>query len=87
MGVAAGVGDDQPQVGGEEVVLGLAALTHQPREFDLLDLAFETALIESAGRGDLDSFNTLVLLHQDALFNVAARTLGDDDLAADALQE
>jgi RNA polymerase sigma-70 factor (ECF subfamily) len=47
----------------------------------------ETALIESAGRGNLDAFNTLILQHQDALFNVAARTLGDDDLAADALQE
>ena len=47
----------------------------------------EIALIESAGRGDLDAFNTLILQHQDALFNVAARTLGDDDLAADALQE
>lgn len=47
----------------------------------------EPALIQSAQRGDLDSFNTLVLHYQDALFNTALRILGDDELAADATQE
>jgi RNA polymerase sigma-70 factor, ECF subfamily len=47
----------------------------------------EMALITSAQRGDLDSFNTLVLAYQDMLFNTALRILGDDDLAADATQD
>ncbi len=47
----------------------------------------EPALIQSAQRGDLDSFNTLVLHYQDSIFNTALRIMGDDDLAADATQE
>ena len=47
----------------------------------------EPALIRSAQRGDLDSFNSLVLSYQDMLFNTALRILGDDDLAADATQD
>ncbi|MFZ5819593.1 MAG: RNA polymerase sigma factor [Chloroflexota bacterium] len=47
----------------------------------------EPALIRDAQRGDLDSFNTLVLAYQDTLFNTALRILGDDGLAADATQE
>jgi RNA polymerase sigma factor (sigma-70 family) len=47
----------------------------------------ESALIQSAQHGDLDSFNTLVLAYQDILFNTAVRILGDDDLAADATQD
>jgi len=47
----------------------------------------EPALIHSAQRGDLDSFNTLVLAYQDILFNTALRILGDEDQAADATQE
>ncbi len=47
----------------------------------------EPALIQSAQRGDLDAYNTLVLHYQDALFNTALRILGDDDLAADATQD
>jgi RNA polymerase sigma-70 factor (ECF subfamily) len=47
----------------------------------------ETALIGEAQRGDLDSFNTLVLNYQDTLFNAALRILGDEELAADAAQE
>ncbi len=47
----------------------------------------EVALIRDAQRGDLDSFNTLVLAYQDALFNTALRILGDEELAADATQE
>ena len=47
----------------------------------------EAGLISGAQRGDLDSFNTLVLAHQDSVFNTALRILGDEDLAADAVQE
>jgi RNA polymerase sigma-70 factor (ECF subfamily) len=47
----------------------------------------EPALIQTAQRGDLDSFNTLVLHYQDSVFNTALRILGDEDLAADAAQE
>jgi len=48
IGIATGAGHHQPQVGGKEVVLSLAALTHQPIELDLLDLAFEAALLEAS---------------------------------------
>jgi len=47
----------------------------------------EPTLIHDAQRGDLDSFNTLVLTYQDALFNTALRILGDEELAADATQD
>jgi RNA polymerase sigma-70 factor, ECF subfamily len=47
----------------------------------------EPALIHSAQSGDLDSFNSLVLAYQDALYNTALRILGDDSAAADATQE
>src|SRR5512142_970007 len=47
----------------------------------------ESALILAAQRGDLDSFNTLVLAQQEVVFNTALRILNDDELAADAAQE
>ena len=47
----------------------------------------ETALIQEAARGDLDSFNRLVLAYQDMVYNQAYRLLGDDAEAADAAQE
>ena len=47
----------------------------------------EAALIRAAQRGDLDSFNRLVLAYQDSLYNAAYRILGDSDSAADAVQE
>lgn len=47
----------------------------------------ETALINSAQSGDLDSFNTLILHYQDSVFNTALRILGDEDQAQDAAQE
>jgi RNA polymerase sigma-70 factor (ECF subfamily) len=46
----------------------------------------EVGLIHAAKNGDLDSFNRLILAHQDLAFNVANRILGDRDLAADATQ-
>lgn len=47
----------------------------------------EYALIQQAKRGDLESFNQLVLLYQDMAFNVAYRIMGDGESAADATQE
>jgi RNA polymerase sigma-70 factor (ECF subfamily) len=47
----------------------------------------EPALIQAAQHGDLDAFNSLVLAHQDVVYNTALRILNDEDLAADASQE
>ena len=47
----------------------------------------EIALIHSAQRGDLDAFNSLVLVYQGSLFNTALRILNDEELAADVTQE
>ena len=47
----------------------------------------EPALINEAKRGDLDSFNRLVIEYQEKLYNTAYRILGDPALAADATQE
>jgi RNA polymerase sigma-70 factor (ECF subfamily) len=47
----------------------------------------EPALILDTQRGNLDSFNHLVLAYQDSLFNIALRIFGDTELAADATQE
>jgi RNA polymerase sigma-70 factor (ECF subfamily) len=47
----------------------------------------EIALIHSAQRGDLDAFNSLVLVYQGSLFNTALRILNDEELAADLTQE
>jgi len=47
----------------------------------------EPALIESARKGDLDAFNTLVVAYQHQVFNLAFRIMGDEAAAADATQE
>jgi RNA polymerase sigma-70 factor (ECF subfamily) len=47
----------------------------------------EAALIREAQRGDLDSFNHLVLTYQSLVFNVAYRIMGEPDSSADATQE
>lgn len=47
----------------------------------------EEALIQAARRGDLEAFNTLVLLHQDRVYNLACRILGDRAGAEDAAQD
>jgi RNA polymerase sigma-70 factor (ECF subfamily) len=47
----------------------------------------ERALIQSAQKGELEAFNTLILHYQDMVFNTALRILSDEDLAADAAQE
>ncbi len=46
----------------------------------------ENALIQSARKGDLDSFNSLVLVYQHQVYNLAYRIMGDEAPAADATQ-
>src|SRR5689334_18144172 len=47
----------------------------------------EKTLIGAAQRGDLESFNLLILRYQNLLFGIALRLLNDEDAAADAVQE
>jgi len=47
----------------------------------------ETALIRQAQGGDLNSFNSLVLVYQDTLYNQAYRMMADPDSASDIVQE
>jgi RNA polymerase sigma factor (sigma-70 family) len=47
----------------------------------------EAALIESAQRGSLDSFNQLILNYQDAVYGQAYRMMGESEPAQDATQE
>jgi len=46
----------------------------------------EQKLIEFSQQGRLESFNQLVLIYQEMVFNTAYRILGDDDSAEDASQ-
>jgi len=47
----------------------------------------EAALIDSARRGDLNSYNRLVLAYQDLAYNQAYRILGSLEAAEDATQD
>src|SRR4030042_2022377 len=47
----------------------------------------ESALISAAQKGDLDSFNTLVLAYQHQVYNLAYRIMGDGASASDATRE
>jgi len=47
----------------------------------------EVALICAARKGDLDSFNRLVLAYQDMIFNQAFRMMGEPETAEDATQD
>jgi len=47
----------------------------------------EPALVAAARKGDLDSFNTLVLTYQHQVYNLAYRIMGDGVSASDATQE
>jgi RNA polymerase sigma-70 factor (ECF subfamily) len=47
----------------------------------------ELALITTAKKGDLDSFNTLVLNYQHQVYNLAYRIMGEGASASDATQE
>jgi RNA polymerase sigma-70 factor (ECF subfamily) len=47
----------------------------------------ETALIQAAQNGDVDSFNSLVLVYQDLVYTQAYRMIGEDAAAADTTQD
>lgn len=47
----------------------------------------EAGLILQAKKGDVVAFNRLVLAHQEAVYNVAYRIMGDGDSAEDVTQE
>jgi len=47
----------------------------------------ESYLIEDAQRGNIESYNALVLHYQTLAYNVAYRIMGERDAAADATQE
>ncbi len=47
----------------------------------------EAGLILQAKKGDVAAFNRLVLAHQEVVYNVAYRIMGDGDAAADVTQE
>ncbi len=47
----------------------------------------ETHLIQAAKRGDVESFNVLVLAYQDIAYTAAYRIMGEPHSAADAAQE
>jgi RNA polymerase sigma-70 factor (ECF subfamily) len=47
----------------------------------------ENQLIAKSKRGDVDSFNALVLRYQDYIFTITYRIMGEQDGAADAAQE
>jgi RNA polymerase sigma factor (sigma-70 family) len=47
----------------------------------------ETQLIQKARRGDHEAFAALVALHERFVYNLALRTLGNPDDAADAAQD
>ncbi len=47
----------------------------------------EPVLIDSARRGDLDAFNTLVVAYQHQVYNLAFRIMGDEASASDVTQE
>jgi RNA polymerase sigma-70 factor, ECF subfamily len=47
----------------------------------------ELALIQAAQRGDVASFNSLVLHYQVSAYNLAYRLVGEQEAAADATQE
>ena len=49
--------------------------------------AAEARALEAAQRGDVAAFNELVLAHQTAVYNVALRTLGNPEDAADVTQD
>jgi len=59
-------------------------LPHRLLKCFLMD---ELALIAAAKKGDLDSFNTLVLTYQHQVYNLAYRIMGDPAAASDATQE
>lgn len=59
-------------------------MTHESPGYHLLD---DSSLLKRHVAGDAEAFGEIVRRHQDRLWAVALRTLGDPDEAADALQD
>jgi RNA polymerase sigma-70 factor (ECF subfamily) len=53
----------------------------------IIEVVDEPQLLSRAQQGDLDSFNRLVLAHQERAFNLAYRILGETAAASDATQQ
>lgn len=51
------------------------------------DESQEKRLIERCKKGDLDAFDTLIPLHQERIYNLALRLLGNEDDALDLAQD
>ena len=51
------------------------------------EVVHKASLVRQAQKGNLDAFNQIILLHQDSLYSVAYRILGDPAEAADATQD
>lgn len=66
---------------------GTASASSADRARIDFERARDKALVEVALGGDLEAFNQLVAFHQDHLFGVAFRVVGDRETAADAVQE
>ena len=47
----------------------------------------ESALIERSRQGDLEAFDSLVQIHQDRIYNLSLRLLGNEEDALDLAQE
>ncbi|HNS38890.1 MAG TPA: sigma factor, partial [Promineifilum sp.] len=47
----------------------------------------EESLVQQAQKGDIVAFNHLVVQHQEMVFNVAYRIMGDPAVAEDVTQE
>src|SRR5579871_5587473 len=47
----------------------------------------ELALIREAQKGNVESFNSLILHYQASVYNLAYRLMGESEAAADATQE
>ena len=56
-------------------------------QFVILGSMDEVRLIDSAKRGNVQAFNTLILHYQDAAYNFALRMMGDPASAEDATQK
>jgi RNA polymerase sigma-70 factor (ECF subfamily) len=76
--------DEPPLFDAVSNAAGTAGVDRERIDFER---ARDKALVDVALGGDLDAFNRLVEFHQDHLFGVAFRVVGEREAAADAVQE
>ena len=84
---AAVAADLAPAAAADNTAAAPAAASRAQTQRVASEQARDRALVETALGGELDAFNRLVELHQDYLFGVAVRVVGDREAAADAVQE